>query len=168
MTEDGATSEVEKTDVRSDESRFARICLGILFAIALLLTVSAPFTVDTDISAPISPGFWVFWVSLITTIMLGYVVARKTALLEGVTVVSRAEMLGLLRAAPIIVASVPLLMLFGVSITSVLLAVYWMRIVAGVSWLRSLIIGLSISAATLVIFLYLLKVPFPAGSITGF
>jgi hypothetical protein len=163
----GASPSLEQP-TQPPSRRFVFAGVGSVFVITLLLTVSAPVTVETDIFAPISPGFWVFWVALISTVLLGVTLLRRGILMDGAAFVDKQEWLGLLRAAPIIIATVPLLTLFGVAITAVVVAVYWMLVVTKTAWLRSLLIGLAISGVTLAIFLYLLKVPFPAGSVTGF
>ncbi|WP_162606307.1 tripartite tricarboxylate transporter TctB family protein [Jiangella asiatica] len=148
--------------------RFVRACFAVLFAAAAGLTVSVRLTMPVGSIANTEPGFWPFWVALLTTLLLGFAQVRPAILLDRAEAITGAEARGLALALPVLLLAVPALGQLGVATTTAFVTLYWCKAVVGSSWRTSVVTAAAASAGILVIFLYLLDVPFPAGTLTGF
>jgi hypothetical protein len=160
-----AVTERERPEPRLTQ---ARLCFGILFAVVAGITASVPFTMPLGDLTRSKPGFWVFWVGAITTILIAFVLLRPNLLLDSVDAIDRHELGNVALAAPVLLASVPLLMLFGVVLTTVFITFYWFKVVTHSTWLTSAMGAAGVTAGIVLVFISLLDVPFPVGSLTRF
>ena len=153
---------------RAPSLRFVRTCFAVLFAAAAGLAVSVPLTMPVGSVSRTEPGFWPFWVSLLTTVLLGFAQLRPGILLDRAEAITGSELRGLALALPVLLLVVPSLVQLGVATTTVLVTLYWCKAVVGSSWRTSIVTAAATSTGILLIFFYLLDVPFPAGTLTGF
>lgn len=160
-------AEANQDDER-EQLRFARICFIVLFLVGVVLTVSVPFNLPIGDVTHTQPGFWPFWVSMITTIFLAIAIVRTKLLLAGVERLTGDEFRHVVLAVPVLLLAVPTLMLFGIAITTALVAFYWFKVATKSAWLTSVIGAIAVAGSALIIFIYLLDVPFPSGELTGF
>ncbi|WP_309071514.1 tripartite tricarboxylate transporter TctB family protein [Arthrobacter sp.] len=143
---------------------FARSGMGVLLLVAVGATVAAPLTLEIGTVAEPQPGFWVFWVSLVTAVLTGVSFLRRTILMDGVEPLRRQDA-PVLVAVPLLVLLVPMLTLFGVSITTLIVTFYWLRVIAHASWRMTILGSILITAGVWIVFIYLLGVPFTPGTL---
>lgn len=143
---------------------FARSGMGVLLLVAVGATVAAPLTLEIGTVAAPQPGFWVFWVSLVTAVLTGVSFLRRTILMDGVDPLRKQDA-PVLVAVPLLVLLVPMLTLFGVSITTLIVTFYWLRVIAHASWRMTILGSILITAGVWIVFIYLLGVPFTPGTL---
>lgn len=143
---------------------FARAGLALLMIVGLVATVAAPLTLEVGGLASPGPGFWIFWVSLLTTVLLAVALFRTPILIDGVEPFTRKDRPVLL-AVPLVLLIMPMLTLFGVSATTLIICLYWFKVITHASWRITLIGSVLITAGIWTVFIYLLGVPFTPGTL---
>lgn len=161
-------SEVEAVSSVHDKSRshrtFARTGMGLLLLMAAAATLAAPLTLEIGTLAAPKPGFWMFWVALATVILTAVTLVRIPILEDGVDPLRKQDR-PVLFAIPLLLLMVPMLTLFGVSITTLFVSLYWFKVLAHASWRMTLIGSVLITAGVWTVFIYLLGVPFTPGTL---
>ncbi|WP_299169702.1 tripartite tricarboxylate transporter TctB family protein [uncultured Arthrobacter sp.] len=143
---------------------FARSGMGLLLLVAVVATVAAPLTLEIGTLAAPQPGFWVFWVSLATALFIAGTFLRHTILMDGVDPLRKQDQPVLL-ALPLLFLLVPMLTLFGVSVTTLIVSFYWFRVIAHATWRMTIVGSILVTAGVWIVFIYLLGVPFSPGTL---
>lgn len=162
-----AASEGHDVEPRRPDLRFVRLGFLVLFVLGVVGAVSIPLTMPIGSPSDTEPGFWPFGVSLLTTALVGVVLFRPALLRDGAEAITRPEVRGIVLALPVLLLAVPALVLLGVPVTTGLVTFYWGRAVVGSSWRSAAVTAAALTTGILVVFLVLLDVPFPAGTLTG-
>lgn len=144
-----------------------RIGLAVLLAASLVTTVAGLLTLPFGSAAQPGEGLWIVAIAAASTVLcaVGLLLARIAG--DGTSAFARSEVRTLMLAAPALLLTVPLVELLGIHIALVLLTLFWIKVPLAATWLRSLITAAAVCASIYVVFVLLLRVPFPAGSLTG-
>lgn len=144
-----------------------RVGMAALFLISLAALIGSITTLEFGTTQQPGAGFWITLVSTISLILSGVGVAVPAVASDEVELAGREELRAVFLAVPALLLSAPLLTLIGAVPTALLLGFYWLKIPLRSSWLRSVIVSAAIAASIYVVFIALLRVPFPAGSIVS-
>ena len=145
-----------------------RVGLAVLLAVGVVSLIGAFTTLEIGTPAAPGPGLWIAAVSAcgVALCIAGLVAPGIAA--DDVEPISKLDLRHLALAVPALVLTVPVLDFLGITLTVFLLGLYWLKVPMGMRWIRSLIASALVTASIYVIFILLLEVPFPRGSLTGF
>lgn len=144
-----------------------RAGLAVLFVLGVVACVGSLVSLDQGTAAEPGPGLWITCISAAGAAFGAVCLFIPSVTRDEVETISRPELGVLGLAAPALVLTLPMLSLLGVTLTVLMLSFYWFKVPLQASWRRSAISAAAITASIYTIFVLLLQVPFPAGSLTG-
>jgi hypothetical protein len=147
--------------------RFGRIGFALLTVLAAVTTAGAFTTLEFGSPAQPGPGFWVTCVSAATLGLVVSTLANPRIVADEVARITRADAAAVAAAVPLLVLMPPMLTVLGLTITTAVTCLYWFTLVTRTAPLRSLIGATAITVGIELVFIELLHVPFPLGSLSG-
>ncbi|WP_298327890.1 tripartite tricarboxylate transporter TctB family protein [Haloactinopolyspora sp.] len=155
------------TTVDPADLRFGRIGFAVLTALATVTTIGAFTTLDFGTPARPAPGFWIGCVSVATLMLVVVALVNPRIAVDGVSRITRADAAAVALAVPLLALTPSLLTLLGLTVTTALVCLYWFLVITRTRPLFSVIGAGAITAGIVIIFIELLHVPFPLGTLTG-
>jgi Tripartite tricarboxylate transporter TctB family len=157
------------TDTAADRAdrRFGRIGLAVLAVLAAVTTVGAFTTLEFGDLARPAPGFWVGCVSAATLGLVVTALVNPSIVVAEIARITRADATAVAIAVPLLVLMPPMLTVLGLTITTAVTCLYWFALVTRTTPLRSVVGAIAITVGIELVFIELLHVPFPLGSLTG-
>jgi hypothetical protein len=151
---------------RADQ-RFGRVGFAVLTVLAAVTTIGAFITLEFGSPARPAPGFWVGCVAAATLVLVVTALVNPRIVVDEVSRITRADAGAVAVAAPLLVLMPPMLTVLGLTITTALTCLYWFGLVTRTALLRSVIGAIAITVGIELVFIELLHVPFPLGSLSG-
>ncbi|MCG5219274.1 tripartite tricarboxylate transporter TctB family protein [Streptosporangium sp. KLBMP 9127] len=147
--------------------RFGRIGFAVVTLLAAVSTVGAFTTLDFGSPTEPGPGFWVGCISAATLAFTLVALLNPRVVIDGVSRITRADGVAVAAAVPLLALTPPLLTLLGLTVTTALVCLYWFTVITRTAPLRGLVGAVAITMGIVVVFIELLQVPSPLGTLTG-
>jgi hypothetical protein len=151
---------------RADQ-RFGRVGFAVLTVLAAVTTIGAFTTLEFGSPARPAPGFWVGCVAAATLVLVVTALVNPRIVVAEVSRITRADAGAVAVAAPLLLLMPPMLTVLGLTITTALTCLYWFALVTRTALLHSVIGAIAITVGIELVFIELLHVPFPLGSLSG-
>ncbi|MEV1243466.1 tripartite tricarboxylate transporter TctB family protein [Nonomuraea sp. NPDC049750] len=151
----------------SSDLRSGRIGFALLTLLAAVATTGAFTTLDFGSPAEPGPGFWIGCISAATLAFTLAALLNPGVVIDGVSRITRADGLAVAAALPLLALTPPMLTLLGLTVTTALTCLYWFIVITRTAPVRSLIGAAAITTGIVVVFIELLHVPTPLGTLTG-
>lgn len=157
----------EESESARRAHRYALVgTVGLVIA-ASTLAVLAFATLPSGTPAEPAPGLWLQVVTMLTTSLLVAVLVCRSLLVDEVDPVDADQGRSVASTIPVLVLTVPALQLLGVTLTIWIAASYWLLVINRERAWRAVAISFAIAVGVNIIFIQVLKVPFPLGTLTG-
>lgn len=144
-----------------------RVGLALLLVVSVAAFIGALTTLEFGTLAQPGPGFWIVAVTGAAVLLCIAALIVPAITRDDVDPLTTPEVRRLLTAAPALVLATPLIQLTGIMIATFFVSLYWLKVPMHLSVTRSAVVATVLTAAIYLIFIVLLRVPFPAGSLTG-
>lgn len=144
-----------------------RVGLGLLLVVSVVAFVGALTTLEFGTLAQPGPGLWIVGVSGAAVLLCAAALAAPGITRDEVDPLTGPEVMRLLTAAPALVLATPLIHLTGITIATLIVSLYWLKVPMQQSIIRSAVVATVLTAAIYLVFIVLLRVPFPTGSLAG-
>jgi hypothetical protein len=157
------------TDTAPDPAvqRFGRTGFAVLTVLAAVTTAGAFSTLEFGGPAGPGPGFWVGCVSAATLALVVTALVNPRIVVDEVARITRTDAAAVGVAVPLLVLLPPMLTVLGLTVTTAVTTLYWFALVTRTPPLRSTGGAAAITVGIELVFIELLRVPFPLGSLTG-